>query len=59
MTTEQDAVITVVKKWCTIENTIKRLSKELKELRQEKKELSENLVEVMKKNENKLSKTKR
>jgi hypothetical protein len=51
MSTEQDAVITVVKKWCTIEHNIKRLSKELKELRQEKKELSENLVGVMKKND--------
>ena len=51
MSSNEDNVVDVVKKWCTIENDIKKLTKELKTKRQERKELSQGLLEFMKKND--------
>lgn len=51
MSSNEDNVVDVVKKWCTIENDIKKLTKELKTKRQERKELSQGLLAFMKKND--------
>jgi len=50
--TNKEALVNIIKGWIEQDDQIKKLQSQLKERREKRKKLSEDLVNIMKENEN-------